>query len=146
MTRVLGIDPGPDMSAFVLFDGERMLEHGHVGNEFLLKRLRQKSFGSDYLTVIEQIQAMGQVVGAEVFETAFWSGRFAQASRPFERLKRTAVKRHLCGKTASNDIDVRAALKKRFGGFPEGFSSHRYAALGVAVTWWDQQQAERGAA
>lgn len=137
--NVLAIDPGPTESAFVLYDGERILDHGHWGNVALLNRLRERRFGIEYTTVIEQIAAMGMAVGAEVFETCFWSGRFAQASRPFDRVKRTAVKRHLCGKTNVNDKAVRAALTARFGGFPSGFVSHRYAALAVAVTWMDQQ-------
>ncbi len=138
--RVLAIDPGPTESAFVLYDGQRILDHGHWGNVALLNRLRERRFGEPgYITVLEQISAMGMAVGAEVFETCFWSGRFAQASRPFERVKRTTVKRHLCGKTNVNDKAVRAALLARFGGFPSGFVSHRFAALAVAVTWMDQQ-------
>lgn len=138
--NVLAIDPGPTESAFVLYNGQRILDHGHWGNVALLKRLRERRFGEDYITVIEQMQGMGQSIGSEVLETVFWSGRFAQASRPFERVKRTAVKRHLCGKTNVNDKAVRAALAARFGGFPSGFVSHRFAALAVAVTWMDQQE------
>ena len=147
MTRCLAIDPGPKDSAFVLYDGVRILDHGHWGNVALLNRLRQREFGAEYMTVIEQIEGFGLPVGKETFETVFWSGRFAQASRPFARLGRKAVKRHLCGRTTTKDADVRKALADRFGGgFPAGFSSHRYAALAVAVTWTDLQQKEAGAA
>lgn len=146
--RCLAIDPGPGESAFVLFDGHRILEHGHVINDALLARLRQKNFGTEpYVTVIEQIEGFGLPAGADLFETCWWSGRFAQASRPFDRMKRKTVKRHLCGKTNTKDKDVRAALMARFGGgFPLGFSGHRFAALAVAVTWCDLQQRKEGAA
>lgn len=152
MSRVLAIDPGPKDSAFVLFD-ERILDHGHWGNEQLLRRLRAREFGTEpYVTAIEQISMGGMVAGVEIFDTCFWAGRFAQASRPFALVKRTTVKRHLCGKTNVNDKAVRAALFARFGGFPEGFTGHKFSALAVAVTWADQQQgipaatAKRGAA
>lgn len=142
--NVLAIDPGPVESAFVLYDGARILDHGHVSNIALLNRLKQRSFGDDYLTVIEQIEGMGIQAGASIFETCFWSGRFAQASRPFDRLKRKAIKRHLCGRVNAKDHDVRASLIARFGGFPAGFTGHRFAALAVAVTWMDQQQTKAG--
>ena len=144
--RVLAIDPGPTESAFVLYDGERILDHGHWGNVALLNRLKQRLFGEAYVTVIEQVEAMGMSVGKSVFETVFWSGRFAQASRPFDRMPRAKVKLHLTGRRNTKDPDIRAALLKRFGGFPAGFTSHRYAALAVAVTWMDQQQKRAGAA
>lgn len=138
--RCLAIDPGPNESAFVLYDGQRIIDHGHVGNEYLRRRLRQKGFGTEpYTTVIEQISMGGMVAGAEIFETCFWSGRFAEASRPFERVKRTTVKRHLCGRTATGDKDVRRAILARVGGVPAGFAGHKFSALAVAITWLDQQ-------
>lgn len=146
MARCLAIDPGNKESAFVLFDGQRILDHGHWGNVALLNRLRERRFGEDYITVIEQMEGFGMQVGSEVLRTVWWAGRFYQASRPAEEVTRKAVKRHLCGKTNVNDKAVREALVQRFGGFPAGFASHRYAALAVAVTWMDQQQVKAGAA
>lgn len=143
---VLAIDPGPEQSAFVVFDGARILDHGHWSNLALLNRLKQRTFGPAYVTVIEQVEGMGQIVGKAVFETAFWSGRFAQASRPFERLPRAKAKLHLTGRRNTKDSDIRQALLKRFGGFPAGFTSHRYAALAVAVTWFDQQHDSKAGA
>lgn len=142
--NVLAIDPGSTSSAWVLYDGARILDHGYLRNDYLLARLRQRTFGVEYVTVIEQVEGFGLPAGAELFETVFWSGRFAQASRPFDRVKRKVVKRHLCGRTNVKDADVRAALTTRFGGaFPVNFVSHRYAALAVAVTWCDQQVSDR---
>lgn len=140
--RVLAIDPGPTSSAFVVYDG-RILEHDELANDALLARLIERNFGTEYVTVIEQIEGFGLPVGRELFETVWWSGRFAQASRPFERMPRKVVKRHLCGRINTKDRDVRLALATRFGGgFPKGFVSHRFAALAVAVTWIDKQTAE----
>lgn len=148
--RCLAIDPGSEQSAFVLYDhaGERILDHGFLGNVVLLNRLRAKNFGAEpYVTVIEQIEGYGMPVGKEVLETVFWSGRFAQASRPFDRVPRKAVKKHLCGKTNLGDTEVNRALSARFGGgFPAGFKGHQLAALAVAVTWTDQQLKKESAA
>jgi hypothetical protein len=149
--RVLAIDPGPTQSAFVLFDGARVIDHGLWLNEPLLQRLKAREFGPCYVTVLEQIESMGMAVGASTFETVFWTGRFAQASAPFDRVTRRAVKLHLCGSSRAKDGNVAQALKDRFGGDAAvgrkatpgplyGISSHRWAALAVAVTWWDDQQ------
>lgn len=157
MTRVLAIDPGTKQSAFVLFDGTRVVDHGLLENQALRRRLKAREFGSEpYETVIEQVEHMGKHVGREVFETVFWSGRFAECSRPFGRLTRREVKAHVCHSTAVKDPQVRQALIRRFGGESAikaggalfGFSSHRWAALAVAVTWWDQRlrSLERGVA
>lgn len=153
--RVLAIDPGPTSSAFVLFDGSSVCDFGQLKNDELLARLRGRTFGAEpYTTVIEQIESMGMAVGAEVFETVFWSGRFAQASRPFDRVTRRAVKLHLCLSMRAKDGNIRQALVDRFGGQSVavgskkhpgplfGLSSHRWAALAVAVTWWDSAQKE----
>ena len=142
MGIVLAIDPGPTQSAFVLFDGARVVDHGHCDNPVLLKRLCERTFGAEpYVTVIEQIESFGMPAGGELFETCFWSGRFAQASRPFDRVTRKVVKRHLCGTLKSNDADVRSALLKRFG-VPAKFNGHKFSALAVAVTWCDQRAKE----
>lgn len=150
-TRVLGIDPGNKQSAFVLFDGARVLDHDLLPNASLLTRLRTRDFGGEFLAVIEQIESFGMAVGAEVFETVFWSGRFAQAAGRFDRVTRKAVKLHLCQTLRAKDPNIRQALLDRFGGTAaalgrktapgplRGLASHRWAALAVAVTYWDQR-------
>lgn len=150
--KVLAIDPGCDQSAFVLFDGARVSDHGLVPNADMLRRLRDRSFGGPgTLTVLEQIESFGMAVGRETFETVFWAGRFAQAAGRFGRLPRSTVKLHLCRSRKAKDGNIRQALLDRFGGNGavgtakqpgplRGISSHRWAALAVAVTWWDLQQ------
>lgn len=152
--NILAIDPGPSQSAFVLWTG-RVSEQGHVDNGELLRRIIAREFGGpDVLTVIEQIAAMGMAVGASVFETVFWSGRFAQAAGRFERLPRVKVKHYLCGTHRAKDANVRQALIDKFGGPAAigrkaakgplyGISSHRWAALALAITWSEQHQEVR---
>lgn len=153
--RVLAIDPGYVQSAIVEFDGSVLHQHRTVPNEQLLKEL-PCMVG---VLVIEQIAAMGMAVGEEVFETVFWSGRFAQSFRgSFERIKRHAIKMHLCGNTRAKDPNIRQALLDRFGpgralalgtktrqGPLYGVAGDQWAALAVAVTWWDQEILKRKA-
>lgn len=154
MTPILAIDPGPEQSAYVAYDGHghRVLEFEKVANNILLARLEERhwtmklTFGS---IVIEQVAAMGMAVGAEVFETVFWSGRFVEAwGGLWDRLKRHEVKIHLCGNMRAKDANIRQALIDRFGPGKElaigrkvkpgplyGLSGDCWQALALAVTW-----------
>ncbi len=158
MTRILSIDPGSTQSAWLLLvDGipERWAKEP---NERVLKMLRFEWGGpvpepfvvADVL-VIEKVEGFGMAVGAEVFETVFWSGRFAEAARPLqvERLGRKAVKIALCGSTKAKDPNVWQAIVDRFGGSEVavgrkakpgplyGIHSDCRAALAVAIAWAD---------
>ena len=54
-------------------------------------------------------------VGAEVFETVYWSGRFAEAYgvEHVERITRVDVKMHLCHTSRAKDGNIRQALIDR---------------------------------
>lgn len=144
---IIAIDPGPTQSAVVQYDRNGVVvEHCISENDTVLSTLARYVSGAHDTLVIEQIAGMGMAVGAEVFETCFWSGRFAQAwGRPFERIKRLPVKLHLCGQARAKDANVRQALIDRFGGpdcIRKGGALYKvkgdeWAALAVAVTWAD---------
>lgn len=148
---VLGIDPGTEQSAYVLYDGTRVLQSGMVPNDvgrFTIARLAGVADG----VVFEQIESYGMAVGREVFETVFWTGRFYEAASAHhlaDRMTRKTVKVHLCGFARAQDSNVRMALLDRFGGKTVGIGtkaqpgplygikSHLWAALALAVTWYD---------
>lgn len=144
--RCIGLDPGPEKSAVVLWDGSRVLDSRYERNEVILESLRVAS-GADKL-VIEKIASFGMAVGAEVFETVYWSGRFAEAYRDafVDRITRVQIKAHLCHSHRAKDANVRQALIDRFGkvgtkkepGALYGISGDLWSALAVAVTWLDQ--------
>lgn len=155
--QVLAIDPGPTESAYVVYDGTRPTEFDKISNEEMLYRCGL-CWDSGVVLVIEQIAAMGMSVGAEVFETVFWSGRFAQAwgGRRWDRVKRHAVKMHLCGNMRAKDPNIRTALIDRFGPGKElavgckkkpgplyKLSGDCWSALAVAVTWAETVAGER---
>lgn len=148
---ILAIDPGPAESAFVAWSDDKLLRFGKVPNGELLDQLCA-GVPAD-VCVIEQVASYGMPVGAEVFETVFWSGRYAQAfGGRVERLPRLKVKLHLCHDSRAKDGNIRQALIDRFGapgtkhnrGVLYGVSGDVWAALAVAVTWWDQHAALGG--
>ena len=117
--NILAIDPGSTESAFVLWDGERVLDKGKWENDILLVTLRAPrsvgAIGVPFL-VIEQVRSYGMPVGKDVFDTVFWSGRFVEAwDGKWEQIPRKDVKMHLCGTTRAKDANIRQALIDRFG-------------------------------
>jgi hypothetical protein len=152
---ILAIDPGPEQSAYVLYVGNSIYLNGIITNEQLRDDLENMR-DCDYKLVIEQVAAMGMAVGAEVFETVFWSGRFVEAwGGEWDRVKRHEVKMHLCGNMRAKDANIRQALLDKFGpgkakavgtkrqpGPLYGIKSHCWAALAVAVTYAERASKE----
>ena len=150
---VIAIDPGSEKSAVVCWDGENIGTHFDIPNEQVLEWLSDRYHDrAAWNLVIEKLQSYGKPVGEEVFETAFWSGRFAQAyyggaAGWVHRLPRMDVKINLCGSSRANDSMIRAALIRRLGapgdkihpGPTFGITGDQWAALGVAVTWHDRE-------
>lgn len=107
--------------------------------------------------VVEWTAPRGMPASAQLFETMWWAGRFAQAvlgrgAPEPARLERAHVKRALCGTSAAKDANVRAALIDRYGGAGGkaaaigrkatpgplfGVSGDGWAALAVGVAWLD---------
>jgi hypothetical protein len=138
---VIGIDPGPRESAFVVWDGERVVSCGDMLNRDLALHLDSASS----TIACEWIESFGMSVGREVFETVFAVGVLSEHAKPFRLVPRRDVKLHLCASPRAKDGNIRQALIDRFGevgtnkrpGPLFGISSHRWAALAVAVTAFD---------
>lgn len=156
MSVLYAVDPGTLQSALVVVQtgaqGLSVLDAVLALNGEILARCRRAPASATL--VLEQIEAMGMAVGAETFETVFWTGRFYEAWPGLERyrLPRRAVKLHLCGSMRAKDANVRQSLLDRFGGSAAigrkatpgplyGLHGHHFAALAVAVTWLDTHPA-----
>ncbi len=100
------------------------------------------------VVVIEKVESYGMAVGAEVFDTVLWAGRFAEAAHrvPVVMLPRRAVKLALCADSRAKDANIRQALIDRFGGSAAigrkaapgplyGISRDVWSALAIAVTY-----------
>jgi len=143
---VLGLDPGTTMSGYALFDGRRVHQAGVLANEAMLQAIatgRGLRVTPDALA-IEKVEAMGMAVGAEVFETVHWAGRFLQAWEypdMVQRITRRQVKLGLCGSMRAKDPNIRQALLDMLGpagtkkrpGPTYGVHSHAWSALAIAV-------------
>ena len=143
--KVFAIDPGPNESAFVIWDGSNILDKGKVPSERILPLLGIHE--RECRVVCEMIACYGMAVGAEVFETCVWIGRYLEKLQGnMERIKRLECKMHLCHSARANDSNIRQALIDRLGapgtkkqpGITFGVTKDIWAALAVAVTFFDQ--------
>jgi hypothetical protein len=126
----------------VLWDGETVHCKGIVNNIDMRTLLVSRDLMPYDIVAIEMIACYGLRVGAEVFDTCVWIGRFiecVEGTAPVKLVFRSQVKKHL-GCANGKDKDVRAALIARYGepgtaknpGRLYGISSHLWAALAVA--------------
>ena len=155
--KIFAIDPGNIESGFVVVehDGQRItrvLDKGKIDNYELLEIV--KSAPGDHDLAVEMVASYGMAVGAEVFETCVWIGRYLQAtnSNRVERIYRRDEKLFLCGNMGAKDSNIAQALADRFApgepnhgkgtkkepGFFYGFSKDMWAAMAVATTYFDK--------
>lgn len=146
MSVVFSIDPGPLQSGWVAFDGGKVLASGVDRNEDLRGLLIDGPYRDAGVLAIEMIASYGMAVGASVFETCRWVGRFEELwacnGRRVRLVYRKDVKMHLCGSPRAKDANIRQALIDKVGppglkaspGPTYGVKSHAWAALAVAVT------------
>lgn len=154
MTRYLAIDPGNTDSAYVIVD-EQSRPHAFdkLPNPDLLALLPTICNGHGIGTAaIEMVASYGMAVGAEVFDTCVWIGRFAvrldaDIHVPTHLVKRLLVKVHHCHSAKAKDSNIRQALVDRFAlgqpnygkgtkanpGWFYGFSADVWQAYALAV-------------
>ena len=164
---VLAIDPGNTDSAYALIGPDRRPIHfDKLPNDVLLHRLRLGDLRADKTghgvridqIAIEMVASYGMAVGADVFETCVWIGRFYQTiadhtGREPALVKRHPVKVHHCHAGNASDANIKQALIDRFAsgvrnhgkgtkaapGWFYGFRSDVWQAYALAVyvadTW-----------
>lgn len=153
MSRVLAIDPGNTDSAYALIDSTtcRPIEFGKVPNGDLRDMLlaRPNTFDT---AAIEMVASYGMAVGAEVFETCVWVGRFVEAitmghGQEPTLVYRRVVKLHHCYDSRAKDGNIIQALVDRFApgqknrgkgtkgdpGWFHGFAADVWQAYALAV-------------
>lgn len=152
---ILAIDPGNIDSAYVLFDYDNMkvMDFDKVENSVLRQKIYSFASAVD-VCVIERIASYGMAVGAEVFHTCEWIGRFTEAAasagmRRVEYILRMEEKMHICHSARAKDSNIRRALIDRFAkhdkkhgrgtkknpDFFYGFAKDVWAAFAVAITY-----------
>jgi hypothetical protein len=157
----LAIDPGPTESAYAWIGQDcKPIYFEKIPNDHLRTALASKALGGGFNHVaIEMVASYGMAVGAEVFETCVWIGRFAETIRARtgvdpRLVKRLEVKLHLCHDSKAKDSNIRQALCDRFAygqanygkgtkaepGWFHGFRADVWAAYALAVTVDDQER------
>jgi hypothetical protein len=147
---ILGIDPGSDKSAAVMWDGARIIGYGIYDNDELEEWQLKAWAELEYPTCfIEMVQNYGTQMGSSTIKTILWTGRFTQRWKDLRTMPefatRPTIKTHLCGVARANDSHVREALIDRLGppgnrkapGPTFGIASHMWAALAVSVYGYD---------
>lgn len=156
---LLAIDPGSAESAYCLMDGYIPRMFGKVDNDILLRMILGVSdLNRIDAAAIEMVASYGMPVGAEVFDTCVWIGRFAQAIIQAtkitpERIYRIEEKLALCRDSKAKDSNIRQALIDRFAlkdrkngkgtkkdpDFFYGFSADVWSSFAVGVTFLDKR-------
>lgn len=157
---IFAIDPGNTESAYCVYfpDTHTLGDFGKVENA-MLREILQNSFQWPHEYAIEMIASYGMPVGASVFETCLWIGRFQEMIKrrdePVSLVYRKAVKIHLCGSHQAKDANIRQAIIDQFpatGGGKNpvvgikskpgplfGVSADVWSAIAVALTFANQQ-------
>ena len=160
--KILAIDPGNVRSGYVLVEYDeaeirRVLRVGKVENAEMMQIISETAESAETDFAIEMIAGMGMAVGAEVFDTCVWIGRFWERAltRNFRRMEyiyRREEKLCLCGSPRAKDGNIRQALVDRYApgqpnygkgtkklpGFFFGFSADMWAAMAVSTTYHDK--------
>lgn len=155
---ILAIDPGNIESGIVLLDDElKPIEAGKYINENVRQELRRNlnKYGHELHIAIEMVACYGMAVGASVFDTCVWIGRFVEMvelhNMDVTFIYRKDEKLNLCGSMKAKDSNIVQALIDRFApntpnkgkgnktnkGWFYGFKKDIWQAYAVGVTYND---------
>lgn len=138
MIKIIAIDPGNEISAYVEWDSKHIHKAEILKNEDMIEYL--ESSDAQYL-FIEKLANMGQVIGKEILDTAMWSGRFYQVWEKKKKenithlddtfILRTTIKKH---HKVKNDAQMRLKLIQKYGkATTKVLKSHLWQAFGLAT-------------
>jgi len=125
---ILGIDPGPTRTAWVLIhgsgDSNRVLDSGWDLNDVVKDTIDPIKYQHTVDKVVcEDVRSYGMPVGETVFMTCRWIGRFWEMfedSIDFVRTDEPTIKLHLCKVAKAKDPNVRRACFDRFEAYGGG--------------------------
>lgn len=155
--NILAIDPGDQVSGYVVVehDGREItwvVDKGKIDNDEMYKVIAENN---DADMAIEMVASYGMAVGKNVFDTCVQIGRFMEYAdfmdMESKQIYRKEEKITLCNSLKAKDANIRQALIDRYAphtanggkgtkkepGFFYGFKSDIWAAMAVAVTYFD---------
>ena len=151
---VCGIDPGPDASAAVWWDGKQVIRCEYAVNFSVLRSVLDDEYCH---LCVEMVQSYGRPAGVALFETAYWAGRFIQAATyTVERCFHKDIKLYFCGRFQGiKESNVKQAIMDRLGGNHfqlkgnkknpgplYGIKGHMWSALAVAMYSYDHAESK----
>lgn len=153
---VIAIDPGNRETGYAIMDMEFIKEFGILQNDDMLAKLKCVFTGAHCTHLyFEMVACYGMPVGASVFDTCVWIGRFVQIAKDrhfgVTPVYRKDVKNHLCNRMQkATDANIRQAILDIYpqtggGKVPQigikkqpgplfGVSKHVWPAIAVGLT------------
>jgi hypothetical protein len=160
--KILAIDPGNIESGYALIEMPKfkLLDFGKVENKELLKKVSFLADGMVDAVAIEMIASYGMAVGATVFDTCVWIGKFEHSLQlqgyKVNYIYRKDEKMTLCHSMKAKDSNIRQALIDRYAKHdfrngkgvkrnPDtfyGVSKDVWQAIAVGVTYAEMERGE----
>lgn len=158
---ILAIDPGNEESAFCFmgmytYEPKYFAKMKNADAVVAIRNFISKNrLECSYQVAIERVASYGMAVGASVFQTCEWIGRFSQIledmSFDITYIYRKDEKMNICGQMKAKDSNIRVALIDRFAKHdmktgkgtksnPDwfyGFAKDIWAAYAVGTTYLD---------
>lgn len=155
---IFAIDPGSTESAYVVMEEKTLkpIKIAKVSNGDLMDGILWGDFNKCTDFAVEMVASYGMAVGAEVFETCVWIGKFVQAIEAKTNIEPTLIyrkdeKMNLCHTMRAKDSNIIQALADRFApgvqnkgkgiksnkGWFYGFKKDIWQAYAVGVTYND---------
>lgn len=135
---MLGIDPGPQKTAWVKMCKDGVMMFGLYDNEEFTSYLKGGLVDSETDVVVEMIASYGMPVGQTTFETCVFIGRIIQISMDRGANTMYAYRKKivtwLCGSARAKDANVRQALIDKYG--EPGTKNNRGATYGISKDIW----------
>lgn len=160
---ILAIDPGNIESGYVILNDDLSVRRkGKVINSEMLNIINSACYYKNVDVAIEMVASYGMAVGATVFDTCVWIGRFTEKAKQWNvkvtYIYRKDEKINLCNSMKAKDSNIVQALIDRFApntpnkgkgskkepGWFYGFKSDIWAAYAVGVTYYDLYLSKEG--
>ena len=155
MAIIVGIDPGPEISAVVFWTTEtRKVEASWTAENsmFRLDMIKARDRGNVDMCVIEGVAFYGKILNSATFETLMFIGKLQEIFHENHKLVYFPdIAYHFCNaRRGVKTSNINAVLRDRFlkgtkkePGAIWGVTGHEWSALSVAIFYADTRDSVR---
>ena len=141
---IAGIDPGPHLSGFCVWDTCSQEIIFSVPN-MINYNIGRITFG-ETVYIIEDVKSFGMAVGESVFSTCKQIGELLYRLDNSISVYKRDVQLHFCNTTRAKDTNIKRVLLDRFGekgtkknpGKTYGLSQHAWDAFALCILYEDE--------